>query len=415
MAYTKKEWVDVANASSLSPEQLDALIPRDENGNKKQDALCRFDAANMNRIEEGINELANGGAIGSNASTENGGGAVGNGAVANAGFAGGDSAKTVSASGKSINAIQLGTGVNPNPKTLQIYDYQLMKADGTIPDERMPSKAPSGHGLGKAGATKTDSTYKQFLHHGCGFYQVNSDDAPNGAGSWMSLLQLVRTPTDGSETGAQIAFDDLDTKPKAWFRTVRAGKEHPWGEILHSGNYADFDRWVTLGSVSSSGTKKYSDSALNGTCKASILIPIDESVKEKYTSFRLIIKAGSYIKAFSGWATNSSTKGETEASMYYCGNKFATAYAFGGNSANENSGDTMAELNISKDEVVCTYSPEGITTVFTANASLGNESVTTKSTGLLEVNTISIDMSGLRTHSKNYVEWQTTFELQGRK
>ena len=56
MAYTKKEWVDVPNASSLSSEELDALIPRNEDGTKKQDALCRCDAANMNRIEEGIAE-----------------------------------------------------------------------------------------------------------------------------------------------------------------------------------------------------------------------------------------------------------------------------------------------------------------------------------------------------------------------
>lgn len=55
MAYTKKIWVNVPNASELTEEELNALIPENEEG-IKQDSLARFDADNMNRIEAGIEE-----------------------------------------------------------------------------------------------------------------------------------------------------------------------------------------------------------------------------------------------------------------------------------------------------------------------------------------------------------------------
>lgn len=83
--------------------------------------------------------IGGGAAIGENAAAFNGGGAVGCGAVAGAGFSGGYNAKVsqYSSTGKHKDAIQLGTGTNNNEKTLQIYDYQLMDADGDIPTERL--------------------------------------------------------------------------------------------------------------------------------------------------------------------------------------------------------------------------------------------------------------------------------------
>ena len=70
-----------------------------------------------------------------------GGCAIGKGAFTGDGFAGGRNAETVATIGRPIDAIQLGTGTNPNEKTLQVYDYQLMGADGHIPNDRMPTKA----------------------------------------------------------------------------------------------------------------------------------------------------------------------------------------------------------------------------------------------------------------------------------
>lgn len=81
-----------------------------------------------------------GGAIGNGALTDNGGavgsmafaldgGAVGNGASTSNGFAGGKEAKTQDSKHKDIDAIQLGTGINSNEYTAQVYDYQLLAND----------------------------------------------------------------------------------------------------------------------------------------------------------------------------------------------------------------------------------------------------------------------------------------------
>ena len=79
-----------------------------------------------------------GGAVGSNASATDGG-AVGYLAKTSTGFAGGYKAKTQDSSGDGIDAIQLGTGTNSTEKTLQVYDNQLLDADGHIPKERLAS------------------------------------------------------------------------------------------------------------------------------------------------------------------------------------------------------------------------------------------------------------------------------------
>lgn len=79
-----------------------------------------------------------GGAVGKNASANSGGGSVGENAFTYNGFAGGYNAKTGE---EAPDAIQLGTGTNNNMKTLQVYSYQLMDADGHIPNDRMPTKA----------------------------------------------------------------------------------------------------------------------------------------------------------------------------------------------------------------------------------------------------------------------------------
>lgn len=65
------------------------------------------------------------------------GGAAGHGAVTSDGFAGGYDAKAADQNGRGIDAVQLGTGTNGTPKTLQIYDKQLLDANGNIPAERL--------------------------------------------------------------------------------------------------------------------------------------------------------------------------------------------------------------------------------------------------------------------------------------
>jgi len=86
---------------------------------------------------------AQGGAIGA-ASFALRGGAVGDGAKAQNGFAGGQGAICgPDAQHYELDNIQLGKGINANEKTLQVYDYQMMDANGHIPKERVPDKLES--------------------------------------------------------------------------------------------------------------------------------------------------------------------------------------------------------------------------------------------------------------------------------
>ena len=79
---------------------------------------------------------ASGGAAGDSAAA-GGGGAVGAYAKTGEGFAGGANAKAVDSNNNGIDAIQLGTGTNSTPKTLQVYSYQLLDEEGKIPNARL--------------------------------------------------------------------------------------------------------------------------------------------------------------------------------------------------------------------------------------------------------------------------------------
>ena len=61
--------------------------------------------------------------------------AIGYGATTSGGVAIGGSARAFKSD--PINAIQLGNGTNPNEGTFQVYDYQLLDAEGKIPEERI--------------------------------------------------------------------------------------------------------------------------------------------------------------------------------------------------------------------------------------------------------------------------------------
>lgn len=75
-----------------------------------------------------------GGAVGENAITDTGG-AIGKDAVSGNGFSGGKSAKVAAnADDTYIDAIQLGTGTNDTPKTMQVYNKRIVEADGSLTD-----------------------------------------------------------------------------------------------------------------------------------------------------------------------------------------------------------------------------------------------------------------------------------------
>ena len=94
---------------------------------------------NMNDglVKKADKQNSSGGFEGGNKSSATKGGAIGNGTITGDGFAGGNGAKTIDTNENPIDAIQLGTGTNSIPKSLQVYNYQLMGADGNIPLERL--------------------------------------------------------------------------------------------------------------------------------------------------------------------------------------------------------------------------------------------------------------------------------------
>lgn len=83
----------------------------------------------MGGFNAGLNSQASsGGAVG-NGTFATKGGAVGDSAYCGDGFAGGYNAKTTSTLGFTIDAIQLGTGTNSTPKSLQVYDDNIYNAE----------------------------------------------------------------------------------------------------------------------------------------------------------------------------------------------------------------------------------------------------------------------------------------------
>ena len=118
----------------------------------------------IDRIPDSVGKTTEPGGFagGQNSSAGSGkaaGGAIGKNTYSYRGFAGGEeakcgygaalgySAKCMAAdASKMIDAIQLGTGTTTEEKSLQVYDKKLMKADGTIPTERLgKSTVKSAH------------------------------------------------------------------------------------------------------------------------------------------------------------------------------------------------------------------------------------------------------------------------------
>lgn len=88
-----------------------------------------------------------GGAVGEVAEST-GGAAVGYATITSNGVAVGMNATTVDSDGNGIDAIQLGTGTNSTEKTIQVYNYQLMDANGKIPADRLSPHASTSNTYG---------------------------------------------------------------------------------------------------------------------------------------------------------------------------------------------------------------------------------------------------------------------------
>lgn len=114
------------------------------------------------------------------------GGAIGKDALTANGFAGGEGARTINDYGYPSDAIQLGTGTNSKPKTMQVYDYTMMDADGTIPEERIADLP-----LAKTDENNNFTTSQTIT----GTLTVNGDIVQNGA-SYESHAEQLYTKND---------------------------------------------------------------------------------------------------------------------------------------------------------------------------------------------------------------------------
>ena len=135
---------DVPTANSDNPVKSKGILAELNKKANKANKYGGFEGGSSASTQSGgavgnysISSL--GGAVGSAAKTTMGG-SIGANTMSGNGFSGGYGAKTIK-DNTVVDAVQLGTGTNPNPKTIQVYDKQLMDADGHIPNDRMPTKS----------------------------------------------------------------------------------------------------------------------------------------------------------------------------------------------------------------------------------------------------------------------------------
>ena len=198
-----------------------------------------------------------GGAVGNNASTSNGGavgygtsatsgGAVGYRAKTSTGFAGGSDAKTIDDEDNGIDAIQLGEGTNSTEKTLQVYEYQLMDANGNIPKERLMDNLNSYYTItGRTAfgynmiAKVKDITKPMYAEVICGFYPKNDHTCIGKISIYYSpvnekkgickcIENYVSHETDDTTQGASIGLLNVNNEVYIYMQT---------GSVLYNYNY----------------------------------------------------------------------------------------------------------------------------------------------------------------------------------
>ena len=218
-------------------EQVLRKQPTIQNGNWM---IYDFEAAGY--VDTGVRaefETADGGFAGGNDATAESGGAVGSGAIAGDGFAGGKNAATKDADGAGIDAIQLGTGTNSVPKSLQVYDYQLMDADGNVPLARIPQLSEkvdkvSGKGLSTNDYTDAEQAKLSGIEAGAEVNTVKSVCGRTGA------VTLTRTDVGLSKVDNT---SDADKPVSAATQLGLDGKvDKVEGKGLSTNDYTDSEK-----------------------------------------------------------------------------------------------------------------------------------------------------------------------------
>lgn len=168
----------------------------------------------------------NGNAIGDSAMSGDHGGAIGDGAISGRGFAGGYNARTGSTT-QVTDAIQLGTGLNEDYQTFQVYSYKLMNADGTIPSERLNLMA--GNGINITGSTISANTS-----------YLATQDFVTSAISNISQFSIVKVDS----LPAQGESNKLYLVPNSSSTTDNVYDEYIWVEV----SSGTFD-WEQIGTT----------------------------------------------------------------------------------------------------------------------------------------------------------------------
>lgn len=202
-----------------------------------------------------------GGSVGSNANSD-AGGAVGANAKAGAGFAGGSDAKAVDSDDNGIDAIQLGTGANSTPKTLQVYGYQLMDANGNIPIERL-SNVPQA--VEEIEVTTNDIFMADELDHfTCGMEESRTAvirqhfvDETTGSGTAYGTAMFItvesNTPTNnGQQDGHPVLTQTLYYSPDLIY--TRKGTNKNDGSMLYEWEYWTLEKKFVSDAPSDDGT-----------------------------------------------------------------------------------------------------------------------------------------------------------------
>lgn len=182
------------------------------------------------------------------------------------GFEGGKSAKAQDTNGISINSVQLGEGTNPNEKTLQVYDYQLMDASGNVPKERITNAvsdkaiavsltnvdintiiAPGIYEVMNCTGLPDTSTAFQFS------YGITMMVAPEQSGNQTKYL-IYGGGTEGDTDSFEIyvcqtyAHDTEISFDLPWTKIFDSKEiENIKGTLDNKVNISDFERWTGLG------------------------------------------------------------------------------------------------------------------------------------------------------------------------
>lgn len=182
-------------------------------------------------------QTAEGGFCGGKGANSVLGGAVGMNTVAGNGFSGGFNAKTINSEhGFSIDAIQLGTGTNSVPESLQVYSYQMMDADGNIPSARIPQLAEKVDKVSGKGLSTNDYTYadqEKVSHLPENTYDALYEKADKTAlAEKADKTELVGKA--GTGQGAEI-FNDYEVNvASGGFSHAEGTGTHANGDVSHA-------------------------------------------------------------------------------------------------------------------------------------------------------------------------------------